>query len=183
MVSFHLKLIHRNNFFRNLNKNNDLSSTLKSSKPFIWASQVAQWKRICLPMQETLETRVWSLGQEDPLEEEMATHSSILAWKIPWKRSLAGCSPWGCKELDTLEHPLHQIFIEPDYVANTMPDIKDRKMKKTWSVMEVDRHLHGQLQFRMVSHTMGKQRHWIHYLCCKVINDLTEELRLTHTKN
>ena len=31
-----------------------------------------------------LETQVWSLGQEDPLEEEMATHSSILAWKIPW---------------------------------------------------------------------------------------------------
>ena len=34
-------------------------------------------------MQETQETRVWSLGQEDPLEKEMATHSSILAWKIP----------------------------------------------------------------------------------------------------
>ena len=33
--------------------------------------------------QETQETRVWSLSQEDPLEEEMATHSSILAWKIP----------------------------------------------------------------------------------------------------
>ena len=30
------------------------------------------------------ETRVWSLGQEDPLEKEMVTHSSILAWKIPW---------------------------------------------------------------------------------------------------
>ena len=30
------------------------------------------------------ETRVWSLGQEDPLNKEMATHSSILAWKIPW---------------------------------------------------------------------------------------------------
>ena len=34
-------------------------------------------------MQETQETQVWSLGQEDPLDEEMATHSSILAWKIP----------------------------------------------------------------------------------------------------
>ena len=30
------------------------------------------------------ETWVWSLGQEDPLEKEMATHSSILAWEIPW---------------------------------------------------------------------------------------------------
>ena len=35
-------------------------------------------------MLETQETRVRSLGQEDPLEEEMATHSRILAWKIPW---------------------------------------------------------------------------------------------------
>ena len=34
-------------------------------------------------MQETQETAVWSLGQEDPLEEEVATHSSTLAWKIP----------------------------------------------------------------------------------------------------
>ena len=35
-------------------------------------------------MQQTQETWVQSLGREDPLEEEMATHSSILAWKIPW---------------------------------------------------------------------------------------------------
>ena len=35
-------------------------------------------------MKETQEMRVWSLGQEDPLEEELATHSSIVAWKIPW---------------------------------------------------------------------------------------------------
>ena len=37
-----------------------------------------------LTMQETRETRVWSLGWEDPLEEEMATHASILTWKPPW---------------------------------------------------------------------------------------------------
>ena len=35
-------------------------------------------------MQETQETGVRSLGQEDPLEEGLATHSSILAWRIPW---------------------------------------------------------------------------------------------------
>ena len=44
------------------------------------ASLVAQWYRICLPM---LETQVRSLGWEDPLEEEMVTHSGILAWRIP----------------------------------------------------------------------------------------------------
>ena len=37
-----------------------------------------------LPMQEMQETLIWSLGWEDPLEEEMATHSSILTWRIPW---------------------------------------------------------------------------------------------------
>ena len=37
----------------------------------------------CLPMQETQETWVRSLGQEDPLEKEMATYCSILAWEIP----------------------------------------------------------------------------------------------------
>ena len=48
------------------------------------------------------ETWVRSLGQEVPLEKEMATHSSILVWRIPWK-SLVGYSPWGSKESDTTE--------------------------------------------------------------------------------
>ena len=49
------------------------------------------------------ETRVWSLGREDLLEKEMATHSSTLAWKIHGQRSLVGYSPWGCKESDMTE--------------------------------------------------------------------------------
>ena len=47
-----------------------------------WASQVAQWVKNPPAMQEM---QVQSLGWEDPLEEGMATHSSILAWKIPWR--------------------------------------------------------------------------------------------------
>ena len=47
------------------------------------ASLVAQLVKNWLPMQETQETCVLSLGREDPLEEGMATHSSILAWRIP----------------------------------------------------------------------------------------------------
>ena len=47
-------------------------------------------------MQEKQETQVQSLGGEDALEEEMATHASILAWKVPWtEESLAGYSSWG----------------------------------------------------------------------------------------
>ena len=49
------------------------------------------------------ETWVWSLGWEDPLEEDMATHSSILAWRIPSERKLEGYTSWGCKELDMTE--------------------------------------------------------------------------------
>ena len=41
-------------------------------------------------MQETQETWVPSLGREDPLEEEMATHTIILAWRIPWTEELGG---------------------------------------------------------------------------------------------
>ena len=46
------------------------------------------------------ETEVQSLGWDDPLEKEMATHSGILAWESHGQRSLAGYSPWGCKESD-----------------------------------------------------------------------------------
>ena len=46
---------------------------------------------------------VRSLGQEDPLEEEMATHSSIVAWEIPWTEEPVNYSPWGHKESDTTE--------------------------------------------------------------------------------
>ena len=49
-------------------------------------------------------------GWEDPLEEEMATHCSSLAWRIPWTREPGGlqsCSPWGRKESDTTEASRH----------------------------------------------------------------------------
>ena len=50
------------------------------------------------------ETQVQSLGQDNPLEKGMATHSSILARRIPWAEDPGGLySPWGCKELDMTE--------------------------------------------------------------------------------
>ena len=49
-------------------------------------------------MQETQEMQVQSLGWKDSLEEKMTTHSSILAWKIPWQGSLVGHSPGAPKE-------------------------------------------------------------------------------------
>ena len=68
-------------------------------------SLVAQMVKCLSTMRETW---VRSLGREDPLEKEMATHSSIIAWRIPWI-SLVGYSPWGRKESDTTER-LHFTF-------------------------------------------------------------------------
>ena len=42
-------------------------------------------------------------GQEDPLEEDMTIHTTVLAREIHGQKSLVGYSPWGCKELDTTE--------------------------------------------------------------------------------
>jgi len=50
------------------------------------------------------ETLVRSLGQEDPPEKGMATHSSIFAWKIPWTEKPGGLQSWGCKESDMTKH-------------------------------------------------------------------------------
>ena len=61
----------------------------------LWPSLVAQ-KVKNLPVVQ--ETWVWSLGQEDPLEEEMATHSNIFAWRIPWTEEPGR----GCEELAQL---------------------------------------------------------------------------------
>ena len=55
------------------------------------------------------ETQVQSLSSEDPLEEGMATDSSILAWRSHGQRSLVGYSPWGCKESDMTEGPTFSL--------------------------------------------------------------------------
>ena len=54
------------------------------------------------------ETRVQSLGQDDPLEKEMAIHSGTLAWRIPWMEEPGSHHPGGRKEWDTVER-LHSL--------------------------------------------------------------------------
>ena len=54
-----------------------------------------------LPTQKKHEMQVWSLGQEDPLEEEMATRSSILAWEIPWTEEPGGLQSRGLQKIQT----------------------------------------------------------------------------------
>ena len=58
-----------------------------------------------MTVQKTQEMRVPSLGGEDTLEKEMATHSRVLASEIPWTEEPDRLySPWGCKELKATEH-------------------------------------------------------------------------------
>ena len=64
-------------------------------------------------MQETKETRVRSLGWEDPLEEEMATLSSILDWRFP-QRSLVDGSPWGHKDSQLSTLHMHACAVTED---------------------------------------------------------------------
>ena len=62
----------------------------------IWASLVAQMAKRLFTMRKT---RVRSLGREDPLEKEMATHSSTLAWKIPWLEEPGGLQSMGSQRV------------------------------------------------------------------------------------
>ena len=64
-----------------------------------WVSQETQWWRIHLSMQEIQETQVQSLSWEDPLEEEMATYCSVLAWRIPWTEEPGGLQSMGLQRV------------------------------------------------------------------------------------
>ena len=57
------------------------------------------------------DTRVQSLGWEDPLEKEMATHSSILAWRISWSEEPGGLQSMGRKESDVAERLTHGVTL------------------------------------------------------------------------
>ena len=72
------------------------------------ASLMAQMVKNLPAMQET---QVQSLGQEDPLQKEMATHSSILAWRIPWIEEPSGPQAMGHKESDTTERLVHTYIL------------------------------------------------------------------------
>ena len=119
----------------------------------LWTSQVAQMVKNLPAVKETW---VQSLGQEDPLKKEMATHSSVLAWRIPWTEEPGGLhSPWGRKGLDMTElltfllspvsyllvistqsplgwhgnfwgHSIHSLWKLPFYVFNRTTKIQDR---------------------------------------------------------
>ena len=87
--------------------------------PTYSASLVAQMvKKNLFVMQET---QVWSLDWEDPLEEAMATHSSILTWRILWTEKPGGLQSMGHIELDTTEQLTLSLSICRVFVGSRLP--------------------------------------------------------------
>ena len=72
------------------------------------------------------ETRVQSLDQEDPLEKEMTTHSSILAWEILWTEEPGGLQSMGSKELDTTERLMFSLHFQSSRHTVILEDRLDR---------------------------------------------------------
>ena len=80
----------------------------------LWPSRVVQWSRILLPMQETQEMQHQSLGWEDSLAYEMATCSSIFAWKIPWTEEPGGLPSPGSQRVSHDSTRTHMPLWEED---------------------------------------------------------------------
>ena len=78
---------------------NPMDCSLPGSSVDGSVSVSSAWPIKSTPMQELQETWVQSLGQEDPLEEEMAIHSSILAWRIPWTEGTSKLQSMGPQRL------------------------------------------------------------------------------------
>ena len=92
---------------------------LFESKYYCPVSLVAQTVKKLLAVEET---RVWSLGWEDPLEKAMATHSCIFPGEFHGQRSLMGPIPWGCRELDMTKWLRHTWFLTQSQFSTTFKD-------------------------------------------------------------
>ena len=97
----------------NFNTGEHIQKKLPGARINCTASQVAQWQRSHLPMQTMQETMVRSLGPEDPLEKEMATCSSILAWRVAWTEEPGGLQSMGLQRVGhdwAHRHKLYKPF-------------------------------------------------------------------------
>ena len=112
------------------------------------ASLAAQLVKNLPAMQEI---PVWFLGWEGPLEEGMASRSSILAWRIHWQRSVVGYGPWGYKESDMTErlNTARLSFFPPYFTP----------FQSTWNVSGEQLIFHFQaLSHSLKSHSLHVQK-------------------------
>ena len=96
------------------------------------ASQVVQWKRICLPMQEMSETWVLIPESGRSPEKEMATHSSILAWEIPWTEEPGGLQFMGSQRVRY--DWVHWVFVAVIGVVSSWWDWWAYSPRKRWEL-------------------------------------------------
>ena len=102
--------------------------------PNPWASQVAQWSRTCLPMQELQEAWVRSLGWEDPLEKEIGNLLSIVAREIPWTEE-PGRQQWGQKQSDTTEWLSMYKSMGPERAGHSW--VTKHTCMQTWAILNL----------------------------------------------
>ena len=90
------------------------------------------------------ETWIQSLGQEDTLQKEMATHSNILAWEIPWMEELMGYSPWGCKRVSLLLSHFSRVrlYATPETAAHQVPPSLGLSRQEHWSALPFPSPMH-----------------------------------------
>ena len=103
-------------------------------KPFLSSSSIFNYKmtQVVLVVKNLpanagdIDMQLQSLGREDSLEEGMATHSSILAWRIPWTEDLVGYSLWACslgQDWSKLAATIHVLMYWISCLFNTSPQI------------------------------------------------------------
>ena len=121
-------------------------------------------------MQETQEMWVQSLGQEDPLEEEMATHSSILAWRIPWTKEPGRLQSMGSQESDMAWRLNHYHHSQLKFCSRLWP--WSRKWQPTPVLLPGK--LHGQRTLQAAVHGVTKSQarlsNWAHWLTFKIVS-------------
>ena len=121
---------------------------------------MAQWVKNLLAMQEIQDMWIRSLGREDPVEEEMAIHSSILPEKSHGQRSLVGYSPKGCKKLNMIE----RLHLHTHY-----------KMKILWKKVHLflRQHMGSGLRKEKLLLILGNPRCLVGQIVCK--NELASQ--------
>ena len=133
------------------------------------------------------DTRVWFLGWEDPLEKEMATHSSILAWRIPWTEEPGGVQSMGSQESDmTKQLNYHHRGLSglPRWCSSKEPVCQCRRHRRgrvnPWA-RKIPWRRHGNpLQYSCLENSMdrGAWRAIVHGIAKSW--DMTEWLTYTH---
>ena len=106
------------------------------------------------------ETWVWSLGWEDSLEKELATHSSTLALKIPWTEELgAGFYPWGCKESGMTVTSLY-LVLGREVMIHLDNILKSRDITLPTKVLMVKVMIFPVIMYSCESWTIEKAKSW-----------------------